>query len=394
FWATAKVKTVNEERQIQALVDKKQVILTETSIRRDLKLDDAKGTDCLLNDVIFEQLSKMGRKQRKETKVSQDETQHDDSVPTPSNDPPPSGKGCSSKGDCWFKEEGLEVGKEKEIKYYREDPSKQGWKIANIDQDAKVTLIDETQRRLNDEDMFGVNDLHGDEVIADMAVGEKEEQSAKVDEREVSTSVEDSAAPTIPITTAGEGVTTVNVEFTTASAPTTTIDEITLAQTLIEIKAAKPKAITTAATTTTTTKPKARWVVVQEPSEFRTTTSSSQASQSSKIKDKGKAIMIEPAVPLKKKDQVALDEEMARNIKAQLQAKLIKEERLSRKMEEEANIALIESWENIQAMMEADRLLAKRLQTIEQEELTDEEKAKLFMEFMEKRRKHFAALRA
>ncbi|GKF86972.1 hypothetical protein Tco_0254799, partial [Tanacetum coccineum] len=30
----------------------------------------------------------------------------------------------------------------------------------------------------------------------------------------------------------------------------------------------------------------------------------------------------------------------------------------------------------------------------EQEELTDEEKAKLFMEFMEKRRKHFAALRA
>ncbi|GJV37115.1 hypothetical protein Tco_1409592 [Tanacetum coccineum] len=41
-------------------------------------------------------------------------------------------------------------------------------------------------------------------------------------------------------------------------------------------------------------------------------------------------------------------------------------------------------------MIEADRLLAKRLQTKEQEELTDEEKAKLFMEFMEKRRKHFA----
>ncbi|GJX11696.1 hypothetical protein Tco_0201555 [Tanacetum coccineum] len=45
-------------------------------------------------------------------------------------------------------------------------------------------------------------------------------------------------------------------------------------------------------------------------------------------------------------------------------------------------------------MMEADRLLAERLQLREQEELTDEEKAKLFMEFMEKRRKHFAALRA
>ncbi|GJU37454.1 hypothetical protein Tco_1185808 [Tanacetum coccineum] len=45
-------------------------------------------------------------------------------------------------------------------------------------------------------------------------------------------------------------------------------------------------------------------------------------------------------------------------------------------------------------MMKADRLLAERLQTREQEELTDEEKAKQFMELMEKRRKHFAALRA
>ncbi|GKA42334.1 hypothetical protein Tco_0734994 [Tanacetum coccineum] len=45
-------------------------------------------------------------------------------------------------------------------------------------------------------------------------------------------------------------------------------------------------------------------------------------------------------------------------------------------------------------MMEADRLLAERLQTREIKELTNEEKGKLFMELMEKRRKHFAALRA
>ncbi|GJS14686.1 hypothetical protein Tco_0409158 [Tanacetum coccineum] len=49
-----------------------------------------------------------------------------------------------------------------------------------------------------------------------------------------------------------------------------TVDELTLAQTLTEIKAAKPKAVTTAATTTTTTvtRPKARGVVVQEPNSF------------------------------------------------------------------------------------------------------------------------------
>ncbi|GJY91495.1 putative ribonuclease H-like domain-containing protein [Tanacetum coccineum] len=70
------------------------------------------------------------------------------------------------------------------------------------------------------------------------------------------------------------------------------------------------------------------------------------------------------------------------------------EQKRARKQEEEANIALIESWENTQAMMEADRLMVERLQSKESEELTDEEKAKLFMEQMEKRRKHFAALRA
>ncbi|GKD77084.1 hypothetical protein Tco_1339705 [Tanacetum coccineum] len=57
---------------------------------------------------------------------------------------------------------------------------------------------------------------------------------------------------------------------------------------------------------------------------------------------------------------------------------------------EEAN----SSWDNVQAMIEADRLLAERLQTREQEELTDEEKARLFVELLEKKKKHFATLRA
>ncbi|GJR30191.1 hypothetical protein Tco_1106423 [Tanacetum coccineum] len=230
----------------------------------------------------------------------------------------------------------------------------------------RLRKVGESNMVESSEDKESLDDLHDDEVIVDMSV----------------------------VTTADEGVTAAKIdEITPTSAPTIVINELNLAQTLIEIKAAKPKAITTAATTTTT-RPKARGVVVQEPSEFRTTTSSPQASQPSKTKDKGKAIKIEPEVPLKRKDQVALDEEMARNLEAQLQAELIEEEKMTRKMEEEANIALIESWENIQAMMETDRLLAGRLQTREQEELIDEEKAKLFMEFMEKRRKHFVALRA
>ncbi|GJS81253.1 hypothetical protein Tco_0747794 [Tanacetum coccineum] len=157
----------------------------------------------------------------------------------------------------------------------QEDASKQGRKIAYLDSDAEVTLIDATQERYDEEMLFDVqDDLQGEEVVAEKEVAKKEVSAVD------------------PVTTAGEVVTTANVEVTTASAPTTTIKELTLAQTLIKIKAAKPNAITTAATTTTTTRPKARWVVVQEPSEFKTTSSPSQASQLPQAKDKGKAKMV------------------------------------------------------------------------------------------------------
>ncbi|GKE95293.1 hypothetical protein Tco_1580148 [Tanacetum coccineum] len=43
FWATAKVKTVNGEVQLQALVDGKKIIVTEVSVRRDLQLNDEEG---------------------------------------------------------------------------------------------------------------------------------------------------------------------------------------------------------------------------------------------------------------------------------------------------------------------------------------------------------------
>ncbi|GJW69892.1 hypothetical protein Tco_0126809 [Tanacetum coccineum] len=36
FWATAKVKTINGEVQLQALEDGTKVIITETSVRREL----------------------------------------------------------------------------------------------------------------------------------------------------------------------------------------------------------------------------------------------------------------------------------------------------------------------------------------------------------------------
>nr|GEW58936.1 hypothetical protein [Tanacetum cinerariifolium] len=61
---------------------------------------------------------------------------------------------------------------------------------------------------------------------------------------------------------------------------------------------------------------------------------------------------------------------------------------------QEANIALIETWNDIQAKIDVDYQLVERLQAQEQEELSDAKKATLIQQLLEKRRKHFAAKRA
>ncbi|GJU54797.1 hypothetical protein Tco_1228511 [Tanacetum coccineum] len=55
-------KTINGEVQLQALVDGKKIIITEGSIRRDLQLNDEEGMDCLPNATIFEELTKTSAK--------------------------------------------------------------------------------------------------------------------------------------------------------------------------------------------------------------------------------------------------------------------------------------------------------------------------------------------
>ncbi|GKF04190.1 hypothetical protein Tco_0034858 [Tanacetum coccineum] len=48
------------EVQLHDLVDGKKIIISEACVRRDLKLEDEEGIDCLPNSTIFEQLALMG----------------------------------------------------------------------------------------------------------------------------------------------------------------------------------------------------------------------------------------------------------------------------------------------------------------------------------------------
>ncbi|GKE10498.1 hypothetical protein Tco_1414049 [Tanacetum coccineum] len=233
---------------IQALVDKKKVIITKKSVRRDIMLEDAERTECLPNDVIFEQLTLIGNLEggvkflmyprfvqvfldkqvegmskhegiyvtpshtkkifanikregkgfsRRITPLFRtmmvqapeymepipDEATNEEPISTPSYDPPQSGEDRLQLTELMNL-----FGTEKEVKNFRAQKVKE-----------EVTFIDETQERYDEEMLFDVqDDLQGEEVIA-----EKEVSSGDV--------------------------------VTTASA-TTTVDELTLAQTLIEIK--------------------------------------------------------------------------------------------------------------------------------------------------------------
>ncbi|GKB73833.1 hypothetical protein Tco_0935245, partial [Tanacetum coccineum] len=204
--------------------------------------------------------------------VFQDEPEHEESVPTPSNDPQPSSEDSMQLTELMvlctkLQTQVLDLQKAKDA------------------QAKEIVALKKRIQRLERKKMSRPTGLKRLRKFVEM---EKNEQSTKPDD----SSVEGSAA-----------------------------------QTLIQIKAVKPKVVTTVATTTTTTRPKARGVVVQEPSEFKVP----QETQSSISKDKGKGIMIEPEVSLKRKYQIALDEQIARDIQAKLDAELLEEQKLYRR---------------------------------------------------------------
>ncbi|GKC32523.1 hypothetical protein Tco_1039817 [Tanacetum coccineum] len=124
--------------------------------------------------------------------------------------------------------------------------------------------------------------------------------------------------------------------------------------------------VSTASTIPVTT---TKGILLQEPSESITTTTTTIP-----LKDKGKGIMVEEPAKMKKKDQISFDEQEA----LRLQAEFDEEERLARE-KDEANVPLTEEWNDIQAEIEANRLLAKRLQAREQEEFTIEEKGYIIL---------------
>ncbi|GJS16558.1 hypothetical protein Tco_0411030 [Tanacetum coccineum] len=412
FWTFAKVKTVNGEQQIQALVDKKKVIISETSIRSDLKLDDAEGTYCLPTSTIFAELERMGkvfcymeetifkvfsgrvnhyslqwrfnlqktfvcifttptdshstpiitqpssskpqkkksrRKQRKDnapTKPTTEETTTEEHVSTPSFDPPPSGEDRMQLAELMS----LYTNLQEKVLDLEKTKTAQAKEITSLKKRVKQLEKRRKSRTSGLRRLRKVGSSTRVKSSNDASLGAQEDASKQ--------------GRKIKDLDADAEVTLVNVtQEINDDNPMFDIDEfVLLAQTLIKIKNAKPNPVTTAATTVTSIRSRAKGIIFHDQEEQVPASTKTFSSSQSQL--------------------------------PQLQAELIEEERLARQKEEEANIALIESWDNTQAMMEEDFELAQRLQAEEQGEITIEERSRLFVELMNRRKKHFAKLRA
>ncbi|GKA06602.1 hypothetical protein Tco_0685826 [Tanacetum coccineum] len=89
------------------------------------------------------------------------------------------------------------------------------------------------------------------------------------------------------------------------------------------------------------------------------------------------------------KKLIRLDEEIVSKLQDEFDEE-VRRAREKAEKEEETNIV---SWDNVQAMIDADYQIAQQMQAEEQEKLSIEEESKLFVQLLEARKKHFAAMR-
>nr|GEY33310.1 hypothetical protein [Tanacetum cinerariifolium] len=317
LWATTKVKIVNREEHIQALVEKKKMIITQTSVRSDLHLEDVKdehvtttfndplsGEDRLKLTKLMELYTKLQLRVLALETTKANQALEIESLKRRVKNLEKKASKKTHKLKMLYK-----IGSSTRVKSSedaglgdQEDASKQRRMIEDLDVDEGVALVDETQGR-NDQDMFDTSIFDDEEVVAkEVVIG-----------NEVNT--------VDPVLTASEVVTTVGVE---------------------------------------TSKPKANGIVIQEHSETPTPTPKDSSQQSSKAKDKGKAKMIEHEKPLKRKDRIMTDEEdntqAMIDVDCELAARLQEEEKGELTIEEKSWIRGSEKAEEGSSKRAADKL--------------------------------------
>nr|GEX57630.1 hypothetical protein [Tanacetum cinerariifolium] len=163
FWKTASSSTLkNRYIEITATIDGRVKSVTKASIKRHLKLEDSEGTSNLPNTEIFEQLLLWGPILQSDPTISPPQISSPLMVLTPLHDSPLPGGNTprSEEGRMTLNELTLIMKVKKlenkvnlrksrrrvifivlEDKDDLDDPSKEGRKIAQIDKDKEITLV-------------------------------------------------------------------------------------------------------------------------------------------------------------------------------------------------------------------------------------------------------------
>ncbi|GJY31121.1 retrovirus-related pol polyprotein from transposon TNT 1-94 [Tanacetum coccineum] len=397
-------KTINGEQHLHALVDGKKVIITESTVRRDLQLEEEEGVDCLPNTTIFEQLTLMGVTPLFPTMVVQNQAKlgEGSAIPTDPHHPPtiiqlstqpqktqkprkpkrkdtqvpqPSGPTDIVADEAVHKELGDSLVRAattaSSLEVEQDSGTKKPWGIQLLKPGLRMYLnfpmIHCSQEKVLDLEKTKTtqqNDIDSlkrkfkkleqkkrprNHVMRRLRkVGATARVESCGDEKDLGEDASKKGRRINDID-ADEDITLVNddADKKMFDADALNGEEVTAATTVTITT--KEVTLAQALADLKSTKPKAKGITFREPGESTTTIFSQQLQYKGLSQDKGKGILVEPVKPLKKKDQRKLDEEIA----LKLQAEIDEEERIARAEEEkidEANIA----WDDIQAKVDVD----------------------------------------
>nr|GEX40547.1 hypothetical protein [Tanacetum cinerariifolium] len=343
-------KTINGEAQLHAKVDGKKIIITESSFRRDLWLENEEGIDCLANFTTFAQIALMGdptdnvvdeavHKElgdslvRVATTASSLEAEQDSgnitktqskAIPNESS----SQGSNSSGGPCYYKTMG--------------DTTTQTW-FESVPKHSNDSLLATEKTRITQQNETATQQQ---EIASLKRRVKKLEKKNRLRNHRLKRLYKVGLSARVESSDNEEGL----GEDASKQRRINAIDadeDITL------VSAADKKMFDV-----NVLGGEEVFVVGQNDNVVEEAVDAAQVNTAAIT---GKGIIIEEPMKPKKKDQFRLDEEVA----LKLQAGFDEQERLTRekaKKEQEANIALIETWDDIQAKLDADHQLAERMQ--------------------------------
>nr|GEZ23321.1 hypothetical protein [Tanacetum cinerariifolium] len=350
FWNSISVKRSGDVTRLQALVDKKNIVISEGVIREILQLNDAEGVVCLPNEEIFAGLAQMGY-EKPSTKLTFYKAfffsqwkflihtilQSLSAKRTSWNEFSTSMASvviCLSKGFSWVETplfEGMIADRQ---------PAEEELGAEQVQVDAAVAaaVINSVA-----EDVAHVDTplppLHGIsspphepslppqqphvtpprlEIVKLKARVKKLKKTDKVKSSKFRRLRKEDVSEVLEVV---EVVTTAKLitEVVTAAASQVSAVSTTIPAASATIPAAKPSIPAAAPTVVASYTRRRKGVIIRDPEEeLSLKTSAETPAETPKVKDKGKGILVKAPNPMKKKDQIEMDEEYARKLQEEI----------------------------------------------------------------------------